>query len=230
MTPAELIIAVRSSCGKVESDTELEDTDITREGNWILKIIDERIVDKKLRSFTGVANEREYSVHDNTVRVQKVFPYDSYTEDTMFSGSPYGPAISSTGVSENFLFPSLHVIERQRRIRGLPSLRYQWNHIRRKVVIDPAPTQDGDTYWYISIERVGWTLPLLPVDFEDLLVTGTSWKCLSIVLLKRSDLGGIQREGGFVDYPASSLRNYITDKKDDFYDILRRKVQLYGVC
>lgn len=229
MEESELITAVRAACGKVSSDEELEDADIIREGGWILQKIDERITDRKLRSFTGTKDEREYDAHENTVRVPKVYPYDSRISDTVFSGTQHG-AVADPETSEYYLFPSLYAIEKQRRIRGLPALQSRWNHIRRKIVIDPAPTQDGDTYWYVSIERVNWTLANLPGDFEELLVTGTSWKCLSIVLLKRSDLGGIQREGGFVDYPASALRSFIIDKKDDFFDTLRRKSQLYGGC
>jgi len=107
-------------------------------------------------------------------------------------------------------------------------LKWDWNAIRRKIIIDPAPTQAGDKYWYISIERVSWILDNLPDDFEELLVTGVAWKCLEIVLLKRSDLGGIPREGGFIDYPASALRSFIDSKKDEFFDILKLKSNLYG--
>jgi len=227
MENSELTAAVRAECGKVTAEEELDNSDITREGEWILKRIDERITDKKLRSFTGTTDEREYDPHANTVRVQKVYPSDTTLSDTIELGSHH-KAASDPDTSEYYNFPSLYVISLQRRIRGLPALRWEWNHIRRKVIIDPAPTQDGDTYWYISIERVEWTVGALPADFEELLVTGVAWKCLEIVLLKRSDLGGIQREGGYIDYPASSMRDFVVDKKDSFFRQLKFKAQTYG--
>jgi len=229
MEEAALITAVRAACGKVSASEELEDTDITREGGWILKRIDEKITDKKLRSFTGVKDEREYSPHDNTVRVQRVYSSDTLESDAVVLGTHH-KAEFDPDASEYYLFPSLYAIKLQRRLRGLAALKWEWNHIRRKIIIDPAPMVDGDTYYYKSVERVEWTLAKLPTGFEELLVIGVSWKCLEIVLLKRSDLGGIQRGGGFVDYPAGGfMKDFATDKKDEFFNMLRLKSQLYGV-
>ena len=229
MEDGELIAAVRSECGKVDDSDTLGDADVLRESNWILKRIDEKITDRIVRSFDGKADQREYDPDDNTVRVQKVFPSDTLGSDPMNFGPQYGRAVFDPEASDFYLWPSLYAIAQQRRIRGLPQFRWEWNHIRRKIIIDPMPTVDDEKYWYVSVERVDWTLANLPVDFEELLVTGTAWKCLEIVLLKRSDLGGIQREGGFVDYPASTLKPFVDDKRDAFYDTLRMKVQLYGV-
>jgi len=228
MEESELIAAVRAQCGKITNDEELGDADVIREGNWILKRIDERITDRKKRFFTGEKDESEYSPDDNTVRVQKVFPYGTLESDSLVLGTHHQEE-ADPDASEEYLFPSLYVIRMQRKIRGLPKLQWEWNHIRRKIIINPSPTQDGDKYWYISIERVNWTTAKLPVDFEELLVIGTSWRCIEIVLLKRSDLGGVQTAGGFVDYPASALKDFIDSKRDDFYSILKLKAQLYGV-
>jgi len=227
MTPAELYAACRAECGKIASEEELADADILRASDYILKRIDEQITDKKLRSFTGVADEREYSPHENTVRVQRVYPSDTQDADNMILGSHHKGEFDPDA-EEYYLFPSLYAIKLQRRIRGLPALSWDWNHIRRKIIIDPMPSEDGDKYWYISVERVEWTLVKLPTDFEELMVTGTSWKCLSIVLLKRSDLGGISRGGGFVDYPASAMKGFIDDKKEEFFSLLKLKSALYG--
>lgn len=227
MEQAELIKATRAECGKVTATEELEDEDVVREANWILKRIDERIVDRKLRFFESTNGEREYDVHADTVRVQKVFPSDTQIEELMELGTHHSSDIDPDA-EDYYLFPSLYTIRLQRRIRGLPSLKWEWNAIRRKVVIDPHPLQDGDKYWYISVERANWTLENVPDDFEELLVTGTAWKCIEIVLLKRSDLGGIIREGGYTDYPAPAMREFITGKKDEFFSLLNLKAQLYG--
>ena len=229
MEDSELIVAVRAQCGKVTNDEELGDADVLREGSWILRRIDERITDRRKRSFIGVKDESEYDPDDNTVRVQKVFPYGTLESDSSMVLGSHHSVEDDPDVSEEYLFPSLYVIRMQRKIRGLPKLKWEWNHIRRKIIIDPAPTQAGDKYWYISIERVNWTIDNLPVDFEELLVIGASWRCIEIVLLKRSDLGGIERSGGFIDYPASALKGFIDSKRDDFYNTLKLKVQLYGV-
>ena len=226
MISADLISAVRSECGKVSNDEELEDTDIPREEGYILKRISARITDKRLRNFLSVEDQREYDVHADTIRVQKVFPIGS--EELLTSLGTHHRGESLNDAEEYYLFPSLYVIELQRRIRGLPTVRSEWNHIRRKVAIDPAPTQSDNKYWYMSIESANWTLANLPEDFEELLVTGTAWKCLSIVILRRSNLGGIQRSGGMIDYPASSLKGFIDDKKDEFHKTLELKSFLYG--
>lgn len=227
MEESDLYAAVRAGCGKIEGNEELEDIDILRESVFIMKRIDERITDRVLRYFEGEINVREYDPHANTVRVQKVYDSDTLESDTMVLGSHHREEFNPD-TSEYYLFPSTYIIRMQRRIRGLPSLQWGWNAIRRKIIIDPMPSQTGDKYWYISVERTGWTLANIPEGFEELLVTGCVWKCLEIVLLKRSDLGGIQREGGFVDYPASAMKGFIDTKKDEFFDTLKLKSNLYG--
>lgn len=227
MESSELITAVRAEVGKVSNVKELDDTDITREGSYILKRIDERITDRVLRSFEGEEDVREYDPHANTVRVQMVIPSDTQDEDLMILGTHH-KAETDPDSSEYYLFPSLYVIKQQRRYKGLPALKWEWNAIRRKIIIDPAPSSDGDNYWYISVERVNWTLDALPVDFEELLITGVSWKCLEIVLLRRSNLGGVLREGGFVDFPATRMKTWVDSKRDEFFRILRLKSMLYS--
>lgn len=222
-----LVTAIKSECGKITSSEELHDDDILRQSEYILRRIDERITDRKLRSFDSIKDEREYDPHADTVRVQKVYPSDTSDSNTMTLGTHH-KEVTDPEASEYYLFPSLYAIKMQRRIRGLAELKWEWNAIRRKIVIDPAPTIADLKYWYISVERVTWTLDNLPVDFEELLVVGIAWKCLEIVLLKRSDLGGIPREGGFVDYPASAMKGFIDSKKEEFFNILRLKAMIYG--
>jgi len=234
MTSEELELAVKSECGKIQSDTELDNDDIAREGGYMMVRIDEKITDKRLRCFVGVANEREYSPHDDTVRVTKVYPSDTQLDDKLVLGSHHsagsglGGADLDDSIIDPYLWPSLNSIDRQRRVKGLPALSWGWNHIRRKITIDPMPFQDGDNYWYKSVERSNWTLANLPSDLEELIVTGTVWKCLEIVLGQRSQLGGIHREGGFVNYPAGSLGDWVVRKKDEFFDLLKFKAAIYG--
>jgi len=231
MTEEELQLAVKSECGKIQSDTELDDDDIAREGGYMLMRIDEKITDKQLRCFVGVANQREYSPHDDTVRVTKVYPSDTQLDNRLILGTASAGASAgdpSDLVIDPYLWPSLNSIDAQRRVKGLPKLTWGWNHIRRKITIDPMPFQDGDNYWYKSVERSNWTLANLPSDLEELIVTGTTWKCLEIVLGQRSQLGGIPREGGFVNYPAGSLGDWVERKKTEFLDMLKLKTALYG--
>jgi len=232
MTPEELQLAVKSECGKIQSDTELDNDDIAREGGYMLVRIDEKITDKRLRSFVGVANQREYDPHADTVRVIKVYPSDTRLDNKLEMANASPAATGGTdlddSVTDPYLWPSLNSIESQRRVRGLPALSWGWNHIRRKITIDPMPFQDGDNYWYKSVERSNWTLVNLPSDLEELIVTGTVWKCLEIVLGQRSNLGGIHREGGFVNYPAGSLGDWVERKKDEFFDMLKLKAAIYG--
>ncbi len=229
MTDAELRLAVNAECGKVASELELANADIDREGGYILQRIDERITDKRLRSFVGTINIREYSPHADTVRVTKVYPSDTQLDNELILGSA---SVGDTNVGDTvidpYLWPSLNSIDRQRRVRGLPDLVWGWNHVRRKITIDPAPYQSGDNYWYMSVERANWTLGDLPVDLSELIVTGTTWKCLEIVIFFRSNLGGIHREGGFANYPAATLGDWVERKRTDFFDLLTLKAALYG--
>ncbi len=233
MTDVELRKAVKAECGKIQSDTELASDDIDREGGYILQRIDERITDRKLRSFVGTIAIREYSPHADTVRVIKVYPSDTQLDDRMVLGSASASAQSGGGdlddtILDPYLWPSLNSIDRMRRVRGLKDLAWGWNHVRRKITIDPAPYQSGDNYWYMSIERANWTLANLPIDLTELIVTGTTWKCLEIVLLQRSQLGGIHREGGFANYPAATLGDWVERKRTDFFDTLTLKAAIYG--
>jgi len=229
MTDDELRLAVNAECGKISSEIELASDDIDREGGYILQRIDERITDRQLRSFVGTINIREYSPHTDTVRVTKVYPSDTQLDNRLILGS------ASAGVSnvddtvvDPYFYPSLNSIDRQRRVRGLPNLVWGWNHVRRKITIDPAPYQSGDNYWYQSVERSNWTLANLPADLEELIVIGTTWKCLEIVILQRSNLGGIHREGGFANFPAAVFGDWIERKRTDFFDLLALKAALYG--
>jgi hypothetical protein len=146
-------------------------------------------------------------------------------EDLMVLG---GYKAEESEANEYYNFPSLWAIRMMRRIRGLPRIRFEFNPVEKKLKIDPYPENTGDKYWYISIEKSDWTLAKLPSDFEELLVTGTVWKCLEIIALKRSTLGGVLRAGGFVDYPASSLKQFIDSKKDAFFTELDVKSMLYS--
>jgi len=233
MTPEKLRLAVNSECGKIQSDIELDNDDIDREGGYMMVRIDEKITDKRLRSFVGEANVREYDPHADTVRVTKVYPSDTQLDDKLVLGSHHsagsglGGALGDT-VIDPYFWPSLNLIDNQRRAKGLPKLTWGWNHIRKKITIDPMPFQDGDNYWYQSVERSNWTLANLPSDLDELIVTGTVWKCLEIVLGQRSQLGGIPREGGFVNYPAGTMGDWVVRKKDEFFDMLKLKTVLYG--
>jgi len=227
MDLAELIKAVRAECGKVEAEEELHDDDITRESGYIMERISDRITDKRLRFITSEVDVREYSPHDDTIRVADVFDSDTQADDSMILGSHHAEG-TGEDADEFYQWPSLYAIKQQRRVQGLPALQWGWNPVRQKITIDPMPSQAGIKYWYISVERANWTLVDLPAGFIELLVTGTTWKCLEIVLMRRSDLGGIQRSEGMTDYPASALKGFIDTKKDDFFSLLKFKAQLYG--
>ena len=103
MDQSELILATRAECGKVSSTEELADADILREQIYILRRISARITDKKLRSFLGEADEREYDVHENTVRVQKVYP--SGSGDLLTSLGTHHRAGGINNAEEYYLFP-----------------------------------------------------------------------------------------------------------------------------
>jgi len=48
------------------------------------------------------------------------------------------------------------------------------------------------------------------------------------LVMARSELGGVMREGGRVTYPASELWNIARDMKTDFYDELDTKSMIYS--
>lgn len=227
MTDAELIIAVRARCGKVTSGMgELDDADITREGGWILKKIAERITVKCHRYITSVANQREYDVADETLRVQELFPTGSVDTDMLNDPEMTGYTVDENAIEE-YNWPSLYMIRKERQLKGLPDIRGSFDPIRRKLAIDPYPETAGDKYWYTSIEKTRWTLAAVPEDFEGLVVLGTSWRGLETIALKRSTLGGVHRDGGFINYPEERLKKFIDSWRDEFYDDLRLKAKLY---
>lgn len=225
MTSADLIAAVRSRMGKISDTHQIEDTDITREGDYILKIIAERVSEKVMRTITSVANQRGYSVHANTRRVQKVFKWEGIDPQLLQLGSPEVAAVDR---NEYYNFPSLWQIEQILKRKGLPKVKFEWNPAKRTLYIDPAPRIDDETYYYVSIEYANWALSSLPTEFEDILITGTAWRALEIAFLYRSSLGGVQREGGFIDYPADRMKPFIDGKRDEFYEQLRIKTIIYN--
>jgi len=226
MIGANLILAVRAECGKVVSGSgELDDADINRQYPWILNIIADRITIKVLRSFTTVANQRTYAVNSTTRRVVKVYPPGTIDENVLDLGDRI-VGIYAEG-NEYYNFPSVWKIKMARRIQGKPRFKWQFDVIARKIAVDPMPKEAGNTYWYSSVEKSQWTLDNLPVEFEYLLTIGTAWKALEQIALRRSTLGGIQRSGGTVDYPAASLDPYIERKKKDFFVELDTKALLY---
>jgi len=227
MEASELYAAIRAELGKVSNTTDIVDADILREAEYILQRLNSAFPKKVTRAITSVANQRDYDVNASTIRVQGLISEEEVSQDDRMKLGSY--LIDETYANEDYNFPSLWEIKMMRRKRGLPELRYDFNPIEKKLKIDPVPDQDGDNYWYLSIESAGWTLATCPTEFEELLVTGTKWKCLQIVFLRRSTEGGIFREGGRVDYPASMMKSYVDSAKDDFDETLKIKQMLYGL-
>jgi len=227
MTEVQLISYVRSKCGGITSNMgELDDTDITSNASWILQKLEERITVRKIKSITSVKNQREYDVSSSTLRVQEILPWDACAEkESMVLG---GYETSEIDANENYNFPSLWKIRMMKRMRGLANITCDFDPINRKIRIDPAPDEGGKKYWYVSIEKSQWTLEKVPPDFEDMVVTGVSWRCLNKIALKRSRLGGIQRSGGMVDYPEARLESFIERWKKEFFDELNIKAKLYS--
>jgi len=221
---SDLIAAVRAGCGKVAGAIELADADIQREEAFILNRIAETIPVKTLRYITSTAYVSDYDVNVATVNVRKVFQWDSVDNDLMVLG---GYKADEVDRDELYNFPSLWAIEQFRRLRALPKLRSEFHPISRKLRIIPTPTQTGDRYYYISIEHAAWTMATLPSEFKEVLTTGVVWKCFEIIILKRSTLGGILRDGGFTEFPAISMKGYVETKKNDFLELLNRKAMIY---
>jgi hypothetical protein len=220
----DLSQGVRAECGKAASTAELEDTDIRRESQFILNRIAEMIPVKTLRYITSIASTSDYDVNASTVNVRKVFQWDDVDSNLMVLG---GYKANEAGRDELYNFPSLWAIEQFRRLRGMPKIRFEFHPVQRKLRIIPTPSQTGDKYYYISVEHALWTMATLPDEFKELVLLGTTWKCLEIILLKRSNLGGVLRDGGFVDFPAISMKGYIEQKKADYEELLKRKAMLY---
>lgn len=229
MDTSNLIEGVRAECGKLDNAIELENDDIIRQSGWILKRLAERIKIKEIRYVTSVANQRLYDVATTTLRVQKVFKSDGINDLILLSD--IGSHKESTEITDStsyYLFPSLWKIEMTRKMRGLPRIKFDFDPINRKLALDPAPSESGKKYWYVSIEKSKWVLDIVPDDFEEIVIVGVTFKALEQVALKRSNLGGIHREDGMVNYPASELKKFVDSKKDEFYDLLRIKEMIYS--
>lgn len=229
MIEATLLAAVKVECGKIStSSIELGDADIVTEYTQVLSEFGEFIPIKKHRYITSVANQREYTVPATVLRVKNVFVWASLNDDPFFPGEGYA-AISGGGEMEYFNFPSLHIIEAIRIQKNLPRIRFDFHPTERLLKIDPYPLETGVRYYYTSVESGAWTLALLPSDFNELLILGTTVKCMSIIAMKRSQLGGVQRPGGFIDYPVDRLKPFIDQKRDEYQKKLLMKAKLYSV-
>ena len=231
MTEADLILAVRAGISSTVGMAEVDDVDIQRHYPWILSRIGEKITIRTLRYVTSVANQREYSIPDAVLRVVKVYKWDSsYGNYLTFSdlGASHRKNSSIDGANEYYRFPSIWAIESMERIRGLSRTRHEFDPINRKLRIDPYPTEAGLKYYYTSADKTKWTLGALPEDMEEVVVMGVIWKCVEQLVMARSELGGVMREGGRVTYPASELWNIAKDMKTDFYDELDTKSMIYS--
>ena len=228
MTEDELILAVRTSISSTTLMDEVEDVDIKRYYPWILSRVGEKISIRTLRYITSVANEREYSVPDAVLRVVKVYKW-SATLSNYLSVSDMGATHQPGGTSEEYYhFPSTWAIESMERMANLVRIRWEFDPINRKLRIDPHPTEAGLKYYYTSADKTKWTLVALPEDMEEVVVMGCVWKCMEQLATKRTELGGVMREGGRVSYPATELWAISKDKKTDFYDELNTKSMIYS--
>lgn len=230
MTDAELATEVRTELGKLPaSNTEdIVDADIVREAGHILERINSRITKKVLRSVTSTAtNQRDFDVNAATLRVQEVLTSDEVEELKLKLGSYI--IREEVGSSEDYNFPSLWYIRSARRKRALPKLWFEFIPIEKKLKIDPPAEEIGSVYWYVSVESAGWTLSNTPTEFKEIVISGTVWKCLQTVALRRSTEGGIERGGGRVGFPAESLFRMAEKFKEDFFAELELKVKLYSL-
>ncbi len=236
MVEATLITAVYAKCGKLRTDeSEMEDTDIVREYDVILGIFKEKFPIIRLRYIESVIetardfeDRGEYDVNALTRRIKQVFPWDAI-EDAYTDPAMSGRVVGVTQGDEYYNWPSLWKINMSRKQAGLPRFRWRFDAIRRKLRIDPYPSSAGNYYWYFSVENNDWTLVNMPAEFDDLCIVGTVWKLVEQIAMARSRLGGIQREGGFVTYPATELHNLAMDYKKEFYDDLRLKGKIWNM-
>jgi hypothetical protein len=226
MNIAALSVQVRAACGKVTNTTELEEADIVATSARIVSRIAEIGSSCSLRSFTSVANQREYSVNTATTRVKKVLQWATIQNDLSELGSIFVPT-SLSPYGEYYTFPSLRTLDSSLQQYAATHIKFEFDPITRKISVDPYPQVGGDLYWYVSIEHGGWTAATVPADFENLLVLGTAWRCMEIIVAKRSGLGGIQRPGGMLDYPAPSMQSVIDSKKLEFEQELERMGKIY---
>lgn len=227
MTEADLLLAVRATTSSKSNMDELLDDDIKRHYDWILKRIGTKISIRNLRYITSVANQRDYSVPNEVLRVIRLFKWDSSYSNYMTTnnlGGSHRP--DSYNGNEYYNFPSMWVIKMMKKVRGLPRVSWEFNPIDRLLSIDPYPTEAGTKYYYVSAEKSKWTLSGLPEDMEELVVIGSTWKAVEQIAMARSSLGGVVREGGFVTYPATELWNLSKELKTDFYEELDTKAML----
>jgi len=227
MTEQELIESVRGEIGGITvAMGEVDDKDIIRYGGKILGLIGEKITVKTLRYFTSEEDEREYDVPIEVLRVQDLYPYHAI-DDMYDFGQTSLEITGGGGIVSDVTWPSLWKIKMMRKMRALPRLIWEFDPINRKLKIDPAPKEDGELYYYMSVDKTEWLLSKLPEDFIEMVVVGTAWKSLSQVALKRSNLGGQVREGGRVTYPSTELRLFVQDKKEEFDEKLKVKSMVY---
>jgi len=231
MTTSELVAAVRAELGKLPTTNivDIHDDDIVRESGYILQRINAEIPKRVPRSVLAVANQREYSVENTTLRVQAIIPDGDLPDDDRMKLGNY--IVNEGNAGEDYMFPSLWAIKMMRHKRGLQPIWFEFNPIEKKLKIDPVPsTADaGSKIWYVSVESAGWTLAATPAEFAELVITGTTWKCMHIVFLRRSTEGGILREGGRVDYPASALKAFADEFKTQFFEDLELKRRIYSL-
>lgn len=231
MTSDQLYSAVRAELGKLATTNTVDigDADILREAGYILQRINSEIPKRVPRSVVAVADQREYDVNAATLRVQAIIPSSDLSDEDLMKLGSY--IVDDNIGDESYNFPSLWAIRMARRKRGLAPIWFEFNPIERKLKIDPVPSASdaGEKIWYISVESAGWTLVNMPAEFEEVLITGVAWKCMHIVFLRRSTEGGILREGGRVDYPASAMKTFADEFKKEFLDLLDIKRRLYSL-
>lgn len=231
MLASELYLAVRAELGKLDTTNtvDIEDADMLREAGYILQRLGADIPKRVPRYIVAVANQREYDVNAATLRVQAIIPNNDLSQDDQMKLGSY--IVGEYSNNESYDFPSLWAIREARRKRGLRPIWHEFHPIEKKLKIDPVPStaEAGEYIWYISVENAGWTLVNLPAEFVELLVLGTTWKCAMIMFLRRSTEGGILREGGRVDYPASALKAFAEGYEKEFKELLDIKRRLYSL-
>lgn len=226
MTQSELITRVRQELGKLKGNIDIEDTDIIHESGHVLTQFNTKMPKKVLRSVVVQAGQSNYTVNAATLRVQEIFSNDDIEEMRIRLGSYI---VSEAAASEDYNFPSLWVIKQQRRRWALPRVWFEFNPIERLLKINPTPRISDVNYWYTSLESPNFTLVTLPEDFDELVHTGTTYRCMEIVAMRRSTEGGIIREGGRIAYPADALFKISRDMKKEYEEELDLKVKLYTI-
>ncbi len=231
MIEADLITKVRAKIGKIGTDKgEVDDEDIVAQYGWILIRIAEKITVRELRYITSVANQRGYIVPNTVLRIPYVYKWDNVDESYLTVsdlGVSHRPS-SGFVTNEYYHHPSMWTIKMMKKHRGLPRINFEFNPITRELRIDPHPTITGNRYYYNSVEKSKWVLNDIPEDFEGLLIVGCAWKSIEQVAMKRSNLGGIMREGGLVTYPATEIKLISEMYEKQFKTDLRIKALIYA--